>query len=184
MKLLNPSIEHIPAYVSALQRGWSPDSLRPDVGQEQIKEILKDAELFVSKLDDPNGEAGPLTLPDGSKVRRLPSIRRWIWDSEFCGHISLRWQPGTEALPAFCSGHIGYGVVPWRQGEGLGSAALIAFLPEAKAVGLRYVDVTTRPDNFASVRVIENAGGVLVESCAADKSIGGHDILKYNILLN
>jgi hypothetical protein len=71
MKLLRPRIEHIPAYVSALRQGWSPDNLRPEVAQEQIGTIEKDASSFVSNLDDPTAKAEPVTLPDGSKVPRL-----------------------------------------------------------------------------------------------------------------
>ncbi|SFS50030.1 Predicted acetyltransferase [Sulfitobacter marinus] len=183
MILLKPSIERIPAYVSALRRGWSPDNLRSEAAQEQIANISKDAGLFVSNLDDPTAKAGPITLPDGSKVPRLPSIRRWIWDAEFCGHISLRWKPGTEELPPTCSGHIGYAVVPWRQGEGLASAALVAILPDAKAVGLKHVVVTTSPDNPASVRVIEKAGGTLARSYTAERSLGGHEKLEFKISL-
>ena len=183
MKLVKPSIDGIPGYVSALRKGWSPDNLRPEVGQEQIAAISKDAASFVSKLDDPTARAGPVTLPDGSKVPRLPSIRRWIWDDEFCGHISLRWKPGTEELPPTCSGHIGYAVVPWRQGEGLASAALVAILPAAKAVGLRHVAVTTTRDNPASVRVIEKAGGAMVRTYIADKALGGHATSEYRISL-
>lgn len=183
MRLLKPSIDHIPAYVSALQRGWSPDNLRIEAAQEQLQKIEKDAATFVSNLDDPTAKAGPVTLPDGSKVPRLPSIRRWIWDGEFCGHIGLRWKPGTEELPPTCSGHIGYAVVPWRQREGLASAALIAILPEAKAVGLGHVEITTSPDNPASVRVIEKAGGKLVRNYTADKALGGHETLEFKVSL-
>lgn len=181
MRLIKPTIEHIPAYLSALRKGWSPDNLRSGAVQEEIGSIEKDAASFVSNLDDPTAKAGPVTLPDGSKVPRLPSIRRWIWDDEFCGHIGLRWKPGTEELPPTCSGHIGYAVVPWRQGEGLASAALIAILPEAKAVGLQYVEITTSPENPASVRVIENAGGMLVRTCTAEPALGGHETLEFKI---
>ena len=184
MKLLKPDIAHIADYVSALRRGWSPDNLIPEAAQEQINSIERDAASFVSRLDDPKAQAGPVTLPDGSKAKRLPGIRRWIWDGEFCGHIGFRWAPGTEELPANCSGHIGYGVVPWRQGEGLASAALVAVLPEAKAVNLRYVEITTSPDNPASVRVIEKAGGVLMRSYTAPKAIGGHETLAFRIQLS
>ncbi|MEP3046180.1 MAG: GNAT family N-acetyltransferase [Roseibium sp.] len=183
MKLLKPSIDHLPAYLSALDKGWSPDNLRPEAAQEQIAAISKDAEAFVSTLDNPTASGGPIVLPDGSKVPRLPSIRRWIWDDAFCGHISFRWKPGTDDLPPTCSGHIGYAVVPWRQGEGLASEALIAILPEAKAVGLTYVQVTTSPDNPASVRVIEKAGGTMVRAYTADGALGGHEILEYKIAL-
>jgi predicted acetyltransferase len=183
MKLLTPSLEHIPGYVSALQRGWSPDNLRSEAGQEQLAIISSDAGSFVSNLDDPKAKAGPVILPDGSKVPRLPSIHRWIWDEEFCGHIGLRWKPGTEELPSTCSGHIGYAVVPWRRGEGLASAALVAMLPEARSVGLKYVVITASPDNRASVRVIEKAGGKFVRSYAADKALGGHETVEFRIAL-
>ncbi|MEP0234381.1 GNAT family N-acetyltransferase [Roseibium sp.] len=183
MKLLTPSIDHIPEYVSALQRGWSPDNLRPEAAQEQVAFISKDAATFVSNLDNPTAKGGPITLPDGSKVPRLPSIRRWIWDREFCGHIGLRWKPGTEDLPPTCSGHIGYAIVPWRRGEGLASAALVAVLPEAKSVGLKHVEITTSPDNPASVRVIEKAGGTFVRRYTADKALGGHETIEFKIAL-
>ncbi|MGH1577805.1 GNAT family N-acetyltransferase [Planktotalea sp.] len=183
MILLKPNIDNIPAYVSALQRGWSPDNLRSEAAQEQIASISKDAKSFVLNLDDPTARAGPVTLPDGSKVPRLPSIRRWLWDDGFCGHISLRWKPGTEELPPTCAGHIGYAVVPWRHGEGLASAALVGILPEAKAIGLRYVKITTSPDNPASVRVIEKAGGTLTRTYIADNALGGHETLEFKIAL-
>ena len=183
MKLLKPSIAHISEYVAALRQGWSPDNLRSEAAQEQIESIEKDAASFVSNLDDPTAKAGLLTLPDGSKVPRLPSIRRWIWDDEFCGHIGFRWKLGTEELPPTCSGHIGYGVVPWRQGEGLASAALVAILPEAKEAGLEFVKITTSPDNPASVRVIEKAGGALIRTYIADKALGGHETLEFKIMI-
>jgi len=184
MRLRKPSIDGIPAYVLALENGWSPDNLRPEAAQEQITSISKDAASFVSNLDDPTAKAGPVTLPDGSKVPRLPSIRRWIWDDEFCGHIGLRWTPGTEDLPITCAGHIGYAVVPWRQGEGLATGALIGILPDAKAVGLKYVTITVSPENLASVRVIEKAGGILVRAYVANKALGGHETLEFKIPLN
>jgi predicted acetyltransferase len=183
MKLLKPSIENVPAYRDALQKGWSPDNLRPEAAQEQLTKISVDAATFVSNLDDPTASAGPVTLPDGSKVPRLPSIRRWIWDKEFCGHIGLRWKPGTEDLPPTCSGHIGYAVVPWRRGEGLATAALLAILPDAQAIGLKHVCLTASPDNPASVRVIEKAGGILVSTYIAVKALGGHETLQFQILL-
>ena len=183
MKLLKPSIVQILDYVDALRRGWSPDNFRSEAIQEQLTRISADASAFVSSLDDPTAKAGPVTLPDGSKVPRLPSIQRWIWDNEFCGHIGLRWKPGTEELPPTCPGHIGYAVVSWRQREGLATAALKEILPVARVLGLRYVDITTSPDNPASIRVIEKVGGVLKRSYIAEKALGGHETLQFQISL-
>ena len=56
MKLHKPCIAHIPAYVDALQRGWSPDVLRPDASQEQLRKISEDAASFVADLDDYTAE--------------------------------------------------------------------------------------------------------------------------------
>lgn len=183
MKLIKPSMEHLPVYVTALGRGWSPDNLRPEAAQEEINTISKDAAAFVSKLDDPAARAGPVKLPDGSEVPRLPSIRRWIWAGEFCGHISLRWKPGTEELPPTCLGHIGYAIVPWRQGEGLATEVLRAILLEARSIGLKHVDITTSPDNPASVRVTEKAGGTLINTYTAEKALDGHETHLFRVSL-
>ena len=102
-----------------------------------------------------------MTLPDGSVAPRIPGLQRWMWDGEFCGSISLRWQPGTAALPPYCLGHIGYSVVPWKQNRGFATEALRQLLPLARAEGLPYVEVATDQDNVASQRVIEANGGAL-----------------------
>ena len=31
IELVKPALEHLPSYVDALQRGWSPDNGRPEV---------------------------------------------------------------------------------------------------------------------------------------------------------
>ena len=120
-------------------------------------------DAFLASLVDREAKGDPIVLADGSTVKRLPGYVKWMWDGEFCGSIGLRWQPGTTALPPHCLGHIGYAVVPWKQRLGYAKSALRLILPEAKAVGLPYVEITTDPDNIASQRVIEANGGILVE---------------------
>ena len=151
MKLVWPSRDYLPGYVSALERGWAPDNVRgPAVAQEQLARIAADADGFLAGLVDWEGAGRPITLPDGTVVPRLPGYQRWLWDGEFCGSIGFRWQPGTETLPPHCVGHIGYSVVPWKQKRGYATQALRDLLLDAKAEGLRYVEITTRPDNVAS----------------------------------
>ena len=110
--------------------------------------------------------------------------RRWLWDGEFCGSIVLRWQRGTEALPPYCLGHIGYAVVPWKQRRGYATRALGEVLREAKAEGLRYVEITTAPDNVASQRVILANGGVFVEEFVTPQALGGRRELRYRVNLH
>jgi predicted acetyltransferase len=184
LKLVWPCAECLPSYRVALERGWSPDNIRGKAAaDEELEKISKDSAAFLSSLVDREARGDPVTLPDGSKVARLPGYRRWLWDGEFCGSIGFRWQRGTEALPPYCLGHVGYAVVPWKQGRGYAGASLRLLLPEAKAEGLRYIEITTEPENIASQRVIEANGGVLVEHFTKPVQFGSTPGLRYRIAL-
>ena len=182
MQLVRPGPEHLAGYVAALERGWSADNERGvEAAREELSRIHADAAAFLASMEDREAKGPPVTLPDGSAAKRLPGVRRWLWDGEFCGSIGLRWQPGTAALPPHCLGHIGYAVVPWKQGLGYAKAALSLILPEAKAVGLPYVEITTDPDNVASQRVIEANGGILVEHFIKPRQFGCKPGLRFRI---
>jgi len=184
MELVRPERAYLASYVAALERGWSADSARGvPAAREELERIRLDAEAFLASLEDRQAIGPPITLPDGSQVARIPGFRRWMWDGEFCGSIGLRWQPGTTDLPRYCLGHIGYAVVPWKQGRGYATAALRLLLPQARAVGLPFVEITTDPDNLASRRVIEAAGGVLHERFMKPPQFGSVPGLRYRIAL-
>ncbi|MDE3054528.1 MAG: GNAT family N-acetyltransferase [Gemmatimonadota bacterium] len=185
MKLVTPALEHVPSYAAALERGWSADNVRgAAAGAEELARLRADPAAFVAAMVDREAKGGPLTLLDGSQVPRLPGFRLWMWDGEFCGSIGLRWQPGTEALPPYCLGHVGYAVVPWKRGRGYATQALAAVLPLARAEGLCYVELTTDADNVASQRVIEANGGVLHEAFVKPPGFGGRPGLRYRIALD
>ncbi|HEV8688733.1 MAG TPA: GNAT family N-acetyltransferase [Ideonella sp.] len=186
MQLVRPAPHHLPSYVAALQRGWSADNLRAEAAQEELARIEADPQAFLASMEDREAKGPPVTLPDRSVVNRIPGFRRWIWDDEggeFAGSIGFRWQPGTTALPPHCLGHIGYAVVPWRQGRGHATRALALLLPEARAVGLPFVEITTDPENIASQRVIEANGGVLFERFTKPPQFGNKPGLRYRIAL-
>lgn len=184
MHLVWPAAEYLPSYVAALKTGWSADNVRGAAAAiEELARIKRNPQQFLASLVDREACGEPIRLPDGSTVARLPSFRRWLWDGEFCGSIGLRWQPGTEALPPHCLGHIGYSVVPWKQRRGYATQALAELLPLAKAEGLRYVEITTDPDNVASQRVILANGGVLQEHYIKPASLGGTLGFRYRIYL-
>jgi predicted acetyltransferase len=164
-----------------LERGWSPDNIRGDAAAlEQLARIADDADAFLASLVDREG-GSPIAPPDRTLVPRIPGYRRWMWDGEFCGSIGLRWQPGTEALPPYCLGHIGYSVVPWKRRRGYATQAIREILLDAKAEGLRYVDLTARPDNAVSRRVIEANGGVFLEEFTTPVALGGHREVRYRV---
>lgn len=184
MQLVWPTLEHLPSYVEALGTGWSADNVRGAVAAaEERQRIEADPAAFVAGMVDREAKGDPVKLPDGSIVTRIPGFRRWMWDGGFCGVIGLRWQPGTEALPPHCLGHIGYAVVPAKRNLGFATQALLETLPLAKAEGLSYVEVTTDPDNIASQRTIEKAGGVLYERFVKPAAFGRTPGLRYRIAL-
>ncbi len=183
LTLVTPSREYLAAYVDALERGWCADTLRASAAAEERAEIKRNADAFLEHLDDPEGKGPPIRLPDGSLTPRLPGVHRWLWDGSFCGSINLRWRSGTPELPPTCPGHIGYSVVPWKRGRGYAKAALAQMLPEARNVGLPYVDLITDADNAASQRVIVANGGILVERFTRPKELGCADALRYRIAL-
>jgi predicted acetyltransferase len=181
LDLVWPGREYLPRYVHALERGWSPDNLRPEASSEQLGRIEDDPEEFVARQVDRDASGPPITLPGGAIVPRLPGFSMWMWDGDFCGSIGLRWQFGTSELPPYCLGHIGYSVVPWKRGRGYAKRALQLLLPHAKAEGLAYVELTTDADNVASRRVIEANGGTVVERFVKPAEYGGAESLRFRI---
>jgi predicted acetyltransferase len=185
MRLVWPSREHLSSYVAALERGWSPDNVRgPIAAREELDRIAADAPAFLASLVDSNPIGRFVTLLDGTELPRIPGYRRWMWDGEFCGSIGFRWQRGTEALPPYCLGHIGYAVVPWKQRRGYATQALREVLRDAVAEGLRYVELTADPDNVPSQRVIEANGGVFVEEFVTPPGLGSKRERRYRVDLD
>ena len=183
LELVWPAAEHLSGYVQALQQGWSPDNLRRETALDELERIAQNPERFIAEQVDRDASGPPVTLPDGSIVRRLPGYKQWMWDGEFCGVIGFRWQPGTADLPPHVLGHIGFSVVPWKRGRGYATRALGLFLTQARQEGLPHVELTTDPENAASQRVIAANGGQFVERFTRPAVFGGADGLRFRILL-
>jgi hypothetical protein len=105
LELIIPSEKYLASYLDALTRGWSPDNIRgAEAAAEEIVEIAQDPARFIAqRADDREAKGGPVKMPDGSTVERLPGFNRWLPDSEFCGSIGFRWQPGRAELPPHVS---------------------------------------------------------------------------------
>jgi predicted acetyltransferase len=180
--LVEPSLEHLPRYVAALEAGWSPDNVGgAATARKELEEIASNAAAFLVRQGDREAQGPPVELPDGSLVARLPGYRLWIWDGEFCGSINLRWQHGTSTLPPYVLGHIGYAVVPWKRRRGYATAALRLMLERAAGEGLEYVEITTDLDNVPSQKVIAANGGTIVERFVKPPQFGGKESLRFRI---
>ncbi|MQB45250.1 GNAT family N-acetyltransferase [Rhizobium sp. ICMP 5592] len=159
--LIEPSLPNLSGFEDALAKGWSPDPRR------QTDRAYVEAELVTLRHD----RAGFLTrLTSGDVIATSVSDREpqrlvlrpfWIWDGEFCGYITFRHMPRTGLLPLHLPGHVGYSIVPWKQGRGYATQALRLLLPIAAQAGFERISVICNEDNLASRRVIEKAGGLL-----------------------
>jgi predicted acetyltransferase len=184
MHLVWPAPEYLPSYTQALEHGWSPDNLRPEAAREELERIARDAPRFLAEQVDPEAKGPPVILGDGSVVRRVPGYRRWMWDGEFCGVVSFRWQPGTVELPPYVLGHVGFSVVPWKRRRGYATRALELLLLDLRKEGLPYVELTTDATNVGSQRAIQANGGQVVERFHKPAYHGGAESLRFRIYLD
>ena len=122
--LVWPAREHLASYRAALERDWSPDNVRGVVAaREQLQQIATDPDAFLATRVDPEAKAGPIRLPDGSEVKRLPGFSRWMWDGEFCARSASAgnperpsFRPTSSATSAMASSHgsAASATPPWR----------------------------------------------------------------------
>ncbi len=182
LRLIRPARDALPAYVDALRRGWSADNIRGAVAaEEELAAIAADAEAFLTNLYDPEGAGPPYKAHDGTLVPRLPGLRLWLWDGEFCGSIGFRWPREGGERPEH--GHIGYAVVPWKRRLGYATRALALVLPMARERGLASVELTTEAANLPSQQVITANGGRVVERFFKPDAHGGAESLRWRIEL-
>jgi predicted acetyltransferase len=83
----------------------------------------------------------------------------WVEGDDYLGRLAIRHRLTDFLLEV--GGHIGYDVRPTRRREGHATAMLEQSLPWARDLGIDSALVTCDVDNVGSIRVIENAGGVL-----------------------
>ncbi len=183
MELVRPEMRYFESFIEGIKRAASTDDSFFRFEVDDLENILSDPVVFLSKQQSTLGGGDLHVLPNGASVPRLPSINRWMWDGQVSGRIQLRWSEGTNELPPHCLGHIGYGVFPWKRQRGYASEALRQILPEARKIGLDYVELVTDLENMISQRVISTNGGRMLEKFVKPDSSGGGEAIKFRIQL-
>lgn len=155
LRLVVPHEDYVDGYRDALVGGWSPSTLVEN-SAKMLDLLDKDRGGLLARLVCTEIRPEPPRVP-------LDYQQWWIWDGSFCGLVVLIHQPGTEDLPENVLAHVGYNVVPWKQGRGYATLALTLLMDEARSLGLNSVRIACRPDNITSCRVAEKAGARLLE---------------------
>jgi predicted acetyltransferase len=103
--------------------------------------------------------ADPQTALPADRVAH--STYWWITEgAAVLGSVELR-HDIDHPLLLDAGGHIGYSVRPGQRGRGIATWALAATLDQARSRGLDRILLTCSPENTASARIIEKAGGQL-----------------------
>lgn len=166
--LVTPTLEGLGGYENALERGWSPDPRR-----------MGDAAYIAAELEALRRDrAGYLQGIIGHPTPTLINHALWIWDGEFSGKADLRYVPDTGAVPDNVPGHVGYTVVPWKQGRGYATAALRGLMEVARGKGIRELLILCNVENGASKAVVEKVGGE-VERVGAHSSDRAEQVKVY-----
>jgi len=112
-------------------------------------------------------------FPLGRQTGEVPAYHFWMRlrpgfgapaaaEVEIAGGIGLR-AASTENVTRYI-GHVGYNVYPPARGHGYAARAVRLLLPFARRLGLTPLWITCNPENVASRRTCERAGGTLVET--------------------
>jgi predicted acetyltransferase len=162
LELRIPNKADFPKYLAGLKAlaEVDPDPIRH--WKKVQEDFDKDPDQFMERK---NSEVGgwEFTAKNGETLKALPNRTRWSFLGEkMVGEINLRWDPKKNELPDYVSGHIGYLIFPEFRKQGYATEQLRLMLPEAKAVNLKYVEITTDFANIASQKVILNNGGVFI----------------------
>lgn len=147
MKLIEPNSKYLESYKKA----------REEYIDRNIKDYIfsdPNTDIFKKFQDNKVGK----NLPSGY----VASSHYWLVDEtidEFIGEINIRHNLNERLLNY--GGHIGYGIICGKWNKGYGTLMLKLGLEKAKQLGLDKVLITCDDDNYGSIGVIENNGGIL-----------------------
>ncbi len=141
---------------------------------EELGRIADDPAAFITYEADAFGEQPPLRLQDGSYVdATYQAIAAGCGTASFPAVSAC---VGSPIRRSYRHGVSAISATAWCRGSSVAvmrPKRCASFLPDAKALGLPYVYLTTTTENVASQRVIETNGGVLLNHFTMDRAHGG-----------
>ncbi|MDF2557027.1 MAG: GCN5-related N-acetyltransferase [Bacillales bacterium] len=154
VQLILPSEEYLHSYLEACQEMRDSDVKTFSIHDPAQYDEWKNS-IFQTYKDRREG----INL----KPDYVPDTTFWLVENnEFIGLGSVRHYL-TPALQSY-GGHIGYMIRPSKWNSGFGSLQLKLLLKEAAKLGIKEALLTCAVSNPASAKVMENNGGVRIDT--------------------
>lgn len=152
IKLIELNGKYRDAYLDYLD-DFEQAGMDPEILSSFGKVTGENFSQFIERLD--NNSKG-IDLAEGW----VPGTNYWlVCNGRILGNICLRTE--LNELLEEVGGHIGYSVRPSERCKGYGTLMLRLTLEKAREKKLKRVMLTCDPKNTASVKIIENNGGIL-----------------------
>ncbi len=156
--LVEPTADLYVSWIQAREE-FDPDAHLDGAGLGEVDNVETPAG-FATWTANLRSQADPSVPPVPGWVH---CTYRWIVeDGTYLGAIALRHELNDFLFEA--AGHIGYSVRPSARRRSLATWALARTVERARSIGMDRVLVTCDPDNTASARTIERAGGQLEDT--------------------
>ena len=89
MELIRLEEKHLLDFLSAIKLVMKDQDLMHMDLDKLYAEAVADPARFIREQDDPQGLGADIEMPDGTFVKRLPSIVRHMWDGEICDALDF-----------------------------------------------------------------------------------------------
>lgn len=159
LKLVTPNVRYKNSFIDALKDGFCFGS-QPPMSNEEITDIEKDFETYLTKKILKPRDLTPKLRADGKYYVNVPQIPYWLIDDEcFIGAFDLRTELNEFLM--YMGGNVGYGITPKYRRMGYATKGLSLLISKAKELGMKKLMIAAKDDNIGSWKAIEKNGGIL-----------------------
>lgn len=157
-KLVRPSAEFETSYLEAL-REYHEESL---FLSQDYNAVSHDFESFVDSL---RAERGFPHHDFQDWVEPVPETVLWmVKDDQYIGTLYIRHRLNWHLEK--WGGHLSFDIRPSMREKGFGKKMLLKAIPFVNYLGIDKALLTVKPDNDASIRIIESCGGAFQDETA------------------
>ena len=186
MKLVWPSLEYLPSYVAALERGWSPDNVRGQIAaQEELARIAADANVFLASLVDREAAGDPITLAGRDEgASRSPGIGDGCGTANFVAASCFAGSAGRRR----CLRTVwAISAMQWCRGNDAAATPLVRWARFCERPRRKAFVMSKSPRSQTTWRHSESSRRMAVcfiEEFITPPSRGGHRELRYRVYID